>query len=152
MPSTPVTGTFWQATQPTSSVQLPSSLGIKTGANSLSIVPASDSSFIVKDGGKAIANSPYRLDYSVSNVTTSAYTQVIAATSADITELEIFDSSGQTLVLAIGAAGFETAKINIFPGGNGRIPLYIATGSRIAIKALSANATAGEININLYSY
>lgn len=92
-----------------------------------------------------------RNDYASVNVTTAAYVQLIASTSAAISEIEIFDSSGQTLVLAIGAAASEVNQIYILPGGNGRIPLSIAAGVRVSIKAVSANATVGEITINYYS-
>jgi hypothetical protein len=70
---------------------------------------------------------------------------------AGTTAIEIFDSSGQTMTLAIGASGVETNLINIFPGGNGRIPLTIPAGARVAIKAVSATASVGELDINFYS-
>lgn len=91
-----------------------------------------------------------RNDYTVTNVSTGAYVQLIASTSSLINELEIFDSSGQTLVLAIGAVASEVDYFYIFPGGNGRIPAAIPSGSRVSIKAVSALANAGEISINLY--
>lgn len=82
------------------------------------------------------------------NVSTSAYTELVTALPDDVNELFIFDSSGQTLVLATGAAGFEVDQIYITPGGNGSIELAIASGARVSIKAVSANATAGEINVS----
>jgi hypothetical protein len=91
-----------------------------------------------------------RNDYTSTSVSTSAYTQLIASTANTYSTVEIFDSSGQTLVLAIGGAGSEVNQFIIFPGGNGRIPYTIASGSRISIKALSATANAGEIDINFY--
>ena len=92
-----------------------------------------------------------RNDYSITPVTTAAYVQLVASTAAITNLLEIFDSSGQTLVLAIGAAAAEVDKFYINPGGNGQVPLAIPAGSRISIKAVTANATAGYINLNLYS-
>ncbi len=91
-----------------------------------------------------------RYDYSGGTVSTVAYTQLIAATAATASQLEIFDSSGQTLVLAIGAALAEVDQLYIIPGGNGRIPIQIPSGSRLSIKAVSANATVGECTVNLY--
>lgn len=81
-------------------------------------------------------------------VTTAAYTQLVASTSAEINVLDIFDSSGETLVLAVGAAASEVNQIYIFPGGNGRIELLIPAGSRISVKAISANTASGELLIN----
>jgi hypothetical protein len=88
-----------------------------------------------------------RNDYSVTNVTTAAYTQLIASTTNTINYLYIFDSSGQTLFIATGGAGSEVNQAYIVPGGNGILNLTIASGTRVSIKAVSANATAGELNI-----
>lgn len=130
---------------------LPSNLGQKTMANSLAVTLASDQSAVsVSQSGRTAVNLA-RIDYSSTNVTTGAYVQLLASTSAAVKEVEIFDSSGQTLVLATGGIGSESDKVYIFPGGNGRIPLSINASTRVAIKAVSATANAGEISVNFYS-
>jgi len=91
-----------------------------------------------------------RNDYTSVSVTTAAYTQLIASTSSDINRLHIFDSSGETLVLATGAAASEVDQFYIPPGGI-EIDLNIASGTRLSIKAISADATSGEINITALS-
>lgn len=91
-----------------------------------------------------------RNDYSSVNVTTGAYVQLIASTSAVINKVQIFDSSGSTMVLAVGAAASEVDQIYIFPGGI-EAELAIPAGSRVSIKAVSATASVGEISINFYS-
>lgn len=91
-----------------------------------------------------------RKDYSSGTVTTAAYTTLIASTAAAATRIEIFDSSGETLLLAFGAAASEVDKIYILPGGNGSILLTIPVGTRLSIKAVSANASTGELTVNLY--
>ena len=96
------------------------------------------------------SNNLLRNSYAITSVTTSAYTQLIASVTSTVKEIEIFDSSGESLVLALGAAGSEVNKIYVFPGGNGRIPIQIAIGQRLSIKAISANATSGELLINFY--
>lgn len=88
-----------------------------------------------------------RNDYSGTPVTTAAYVQLVASLSATVSSLYIFDSSGQTLVLAVGGVGSEVDKFYIVPGGNGLINLSIPSGSRVSIKAVSANATVGEISV-----
>lgn len=88
-----------------------------------------------------------RIDYSGTPVTTLAYNEVIAALSADVNELFIFDSSGQTLVLAVGGVGSEQESLYIVPGGNGIIRRTIPAGSRVAVKAISATANVGELSI-----
>lgn len=90
-----------------------------------------------------------RNDYSSTNVTTGAYVQLIASTSDTTNQLYIFDSSGQTLFLAIGAAASEVNKAYIVPGGNGELNLTIPSGSRVSVKAVSGNATSGELSITL---
>jgi hypothetical protein len=92
-----------------------------------------------------------RLVYSSTNVTTGAWVQLLASVGATaIKEIEIFDSSGETLELGIGASGSEVVQSYIIPGGNGRIPLQIPAGTRLSIKAVSATANSGEIVVNLY--
>lgn len=91
-----------------------------------------------------------RNDYTSTNVTTGAYVQLIASTSDVIETMFIFDSSGQTLFFAVGAAASEVNKFYIVPGGNGWVPLEIPAGSRISVKAVSATASAGELNIAFF--
>ena len=93
----------------------------------------------------------YRNVYSTTNVTTAAYTQVVASLASAVTIIDIFDSSGQVLAIATGAAGAESQKAYIYPGGNGQIPLAIAAGTRVSIRAISSNAVSGEINMTFYS-
>jgi len=137
-----------------------------TDGTSVSAVKAASTAPLATDPALVVAISPntpaiksvatnsvgqfVRNDYTVTSVTTAAYTQLIASTSAAYSALEIFDSSGQTLKLAIGGAGSEVDQFLIFPGGNGRIPFTVAAGSRISIRAVSATASAGEIDINFY--
>lgn len=92
-----------------------------------------------------------RLVYSTTNVTTGAWVQLLASVGATaIKEIEIFDSSGETLELGVGAAASEVSKSYVFPGGNSRIPMQIPANARLAIRAVSATANVGEIVINLY--
>lgn len=125
------------------------SQGQAVKASSMPVTIASDQDALDVNISGGDVQEFVRNDYSSGNVTTAAYTQLIASTSSAVTELEIFDSSGQTLVLATGAAASEVDKLYIVPGGNGRIPVSIAASTRISIKAVSATADTGEIVINL---
>lgn len=92
-----------------------------------------------------------RLVYSVTPVFTISWVELLSSVGlTDVKEIEIFDSSGETLQLGVGANGSEISKIYVFPGGNGRIPLQIDAGERLAVKSVSGNAISGEIIINLY--
>jgi len=88
------------------------------------------------------------LDYGVTPVTTGAYVQLNAATVTAITYLSIFDSSGNPMILAVGAPGSEVDQIYVPPGGSvGGYSLYIPAGSRISYKALTTNSTSGNLII-----
>jgi hypothetical protein len=91
-----------------------------------------------------------RNDYAITNVTTAAYVQLIAATASYVTNIDIFDSSGETLFLAFGAAAAEVDQLLITPGGVGPYNCTIPVGTRISVKAITATASVGEIDINLF--
>lgn len=91
-----------------------------------------------------------RLDYSSTPVTTGAWTTVIPAVSYATTRLEIFDSSGETLELGVGTAGSESRIMIIPPGGQG-IDVVVAQGDRLAVRAITATAAVGEIDITAFS-
>lgn len=98
--------------------------------------------------GRSKANNSAYNDYSSVNVTTGAYVQLVASTTSATNLLQVFDSSGQTIILAVGAAASEVDQCFIFPGGQGDIPLAIPAGSRVSIKAQTATANSGYIAIN----
>lgn len=126
--------------------------GQQTSANSIPVVLASDSTFAAVSG--VGARQFIRNDYSGTNVTTGAFVELTASLTQDMDQCEIFDSSGQTLEIATGAGGAEVVQFRVFPGGNGLIPIdraIFATATRVSIRAVSATADAGEININFYS-
>lgn len=129
---------------------LPKSLGQKTMTGSTSVTIASDQTSIPFSSGGSDAYGLFRNTYTGTPVTTGAYLQVIASTTSVINAVEIFDSSGQTLALAFGGAGSEVNQIIIYPGGNGRVPLRIPSGTRVSVIALSATASSGELDINFY--
>lgn len=160
------TGAATAANQTTANSSLSSidgklgSLGQKTMSGSAPVVIASDQSAIpasqsgtwtVGSSGKAKASTPAApLDYSSTNVTSSAYVQVIASTTAAASMVEIFDSSGVTLYFAVGGAGSEVNQFVITPGGNGQVPLSVPSGSRISVKATGTTASTGILVVNLY--
>jgi hypothetical protein len=107
-----------------------------------------DGSVNTKPIAVTMANPPIRNVYTVTPVTTGAYVELVASLTATAQKVHIFDSSGQTLILGVGAAGAENPIFYIPPGGID-ISVNILATSRIAIKALSANATVGEIVLNI---
>lgn len=91
-----------------------------------------------------------RLNYNSNNVTTAAWVQLVAALPKTCQFLEIFDSSGQSLSLGLGASSEEEQFFIIIPGGNGQLPIFLPTLSRISLKAISGDAVDGEIVVNFY--
>ena len=78
-------------------------LGQAASAASVPVVLASDQSAISVVQGLT-QREFIRNDYTGTNVTTGAYVELIASLAFAIKEIEIFDSSGETLKLALGAA------------------------------------------------
>lgn len=114
-----------------------------------SAVPVSLASAPAAVGRTVIAT--VRNDYGSTPVTTGAWVQLIASTASIINMIELFDSSGQTLELGLGAPASESRLILVFPGGNGQVPVTIPSGSRLSVRAVSATANAGELDLNAYS-
>lgn len=92
-----------------------------------------------------------RNQYSSNPVTTSAWVQIYASLPNATRAISVFDSSGQIMVLGVGAAGSEVPQTwYIFPGGTDLVPVYLPSSARISLEAISGTASAGEIDINLY--
>jgi hypothetical protein len=90
--------------------------------------------------------------YSSTNVTTTAYVQITASTSAVINKVYVADTSGSAIILAVGGAGSEVDQLYIGPGGNDSpYLLTIPASSRISIKALDTNATQGQFILTALS-
>lgn len=83
-------------------------------------------------------------------ITTGAYTQLTASLTDDVSEIEVSNSTGKTLVLALGAAASEVDLMIIPTGGLQRQAVAIANGERVSVRALNANTSVGEVNINYY--
>ena len=101
--------------------------------------------------GRASANAPVLNAYATTNITTSAYVQLVAATTAACNMVEVYNLSGSNLYLATGGSGSEVIQVIIPPGGNGLIPLAIAASTRVSAKAADVNATSGSLAVNFYA-
>lgn len=95
----------------------------------------------------SIAN--VRTNYSSTSVGTSAWVQLVASLSNASQTACIFDSSGQTMQLGVGASGSEAQALIIPPGG-GCFPLSINAGSRVSLRAITGTASTGENDLNLF--
>lgn len=133
------------------SAKLPATLGTKTAANSLAVTMASDQPPI--DNKTLDVVGFLRLDFSLSNVTGAAYTEITADIGATaVRKVNIFSSTGDPMYLAIGAAASEVDKMIIPPGGipHTVIELAIPANSRLSLKRVASGTTStGQIIINL---
>lgn len=96
------------------------------------------------------------LNAATNNITTSAWTQVTASVVAGASAMEIFNSTGSTLLVSQGTAGNETVTGNLLPytillGGSAMmLPMEIKNGLPIRVKAFDQSATSGILVINLF--
>lgn len=120
-----------------------------TGSNLHTVI---DSASATLPTGNRRSNTTqlFRNVYATTNVTTAAYVSVLT-TSQIVNSIDIFDSSGQTLVIATGAGGAQVDKFYVTPGGNGRVDFTIPSGVQVWIKAISGNAIVGEFNATFYN-
>jgi hypothetical protein len=97
----------------------------------------------------------FRHSYVATNVTTGAWVQIIASNAQPCSAVEIFDSSGRTMKISLGAAADENAHevpYYIIPGGSSiLLPIEIAKGKRISAKAVDADATVGALVFNFFA-
>lgn len=117
--------------------------GVSQAVTEDTTTPANNRPLPTKELGRLMANAPVRNPYGTTPVTTAAYVQLIASTTSTCNRIQIFDSSGETLVIATGGVGSEVDRFMVTPGGLD-IPYSIPAGTRVSIKAVSANATVGE--------
>lgn len=92
------------------------------------------------------------LDVAGANIATNAWTELTSSLSAPVSAVEIFNSTGRVLKLAIGAAASEQElDYYILPGTvSPIIPVSIAKSSRLSLKAMDSLADSGEVVINCF--
>lgn len=98
-----------------------------------------------------IEATPTRTKLSSTNVTVSAYTEVIAATTKTLKGISVLNTCASTpLQLALGAAGSETVQLTLPASMSAPvyIPMAAPYGSRISIIALDTTASTGEVQLN----
>jgi hypothetical protein len=94
------------------------------------------------------------LDTGSTNITTSAWVQLYAATAQPCSFLDIFNETTSIIQIAVGGVGSEVALPFYIYGGN--LPQFVPVdflipkGSRISAKAIDANATTGYLIINMF--
>jgi len=91
----------------------------------------------------AVSSQVNVYSYSSGNVSTSAYTVLVASTPVSAGSLEICDTSTHLLKIATGKTGSELDVATVAVSGCVVIPIYIPIGTQLNIKAIDASATTG---------
>jgi hypothetical protein len=91
------------------------------------------------------------IDYAMAPITTADWTEIIVATSDLIKDWSVFDSSGEVMELGVGALGAEARFALVQPGGGDPFKHQLPAGSRISIRAVTANVNDGLLVINAWS-
>ena len=93
-------------------------------------------------------------DYGSTNVTNAAWVELTTVpASVEVREIAIFDSSGEVGEVGVVQNAVDnptTVKILIFPGGNQPMPITLAAGDILKIRAKSNILSAGACIINFY--
>lgn len=88
--------------------------------------------------------------FASTNVTTSAYVQMIASTVAETIAIAVAETSGQSFILAIGPSGGEVDTMEVPANCDFIRPLHIGKGTRLSLKSNNSTASTGEIIITLF--
>lgn len=98
----------------------------------------------------ALAGNVNVYSYASGSVTTSAYTILWASTPVSASHLEICDTSGHLLKIAVGATGSEFDIATVVVSGCIVIPIYVLKGTQLNIKAIDATASTGYNTVSLF--
>lgn len=95
---------------------------------------------------------PIRNKFATTNVTTSAYVQLVASTVKGIKGLTVANSGSAPVEIAFGPAGSEVVQM-IAPNTSALSPVYypLAAGyaTRISVISLDQTNSTGELEVNL---
>lgn len=138
----PVSGTFWQATQPVSSTQLPAALGPQAIAGSMSVAPATSSTWPVS-GTFWQATQPVSIASMPSTPVTGTFWQATQPVSGTVTATQ---ATGTNLHVVVDSAP-TTAVTGTFwqatqPVSAAALPLPTGAATEATLSAASAKLPA----------
>lgn len=106
---------------------------------------------------RILAHRPYGTipnNLATNPITAAAWAVLSASLPFPACAIEIFNPSGSTIQLSIGAAGLEAANLipyTILPGGSSIfLPMELKKGVRLSAKAIDADANAGYFTMNFF--
>lgn len=90
-------------------------------------------------------------DFSSTNVTSSAWVQLLSSVGARCNHVEITHQGSYPVYLGYGASGAEVTERIIEPTGETiRSPLLLESGHRLALKATGTTLSTGTITMNFF--
>lgn len=81
---------------------------------------------------------------------TSSWLELIASVPQAVNYIELFDSTGFTARVGLGAASSEQDLFLDVPGGSGFVPVKIDPGERVSIRAMTTPPAGAEFVFNFY--
>lgn len=125
-----------------------------TGVQAVGGTTGSGQSPVPTTGGGEPTQAVYRVNlpsgFSLTGGGTWDTLVAAAAIPSNVTELDVFMAGSDDVELGKGGVGSEVSILRVTPGGNGRVPIDIAAGQRVAIRGNGAPITTGELIINFY--
>lgn len=93
----------------------------------------------------------YNASGAAAAIATTGYTEIATSTSAPASAMQICNTTGSLIKIAIGAAASEEDIPFYVPTGEVSpiIPIEIAKASRISARAVDANSSGGQLVVNL---
>jgi len=92
----------------------------------------------------------YEIDFSDIDGSGGSLYEVTAATSDDVKQILLYDTTGISISLYTGGSGSETLKTLVGPGNDMVLPIQIPSGTRLSIRATGSSApSAGKFYILL---
>lgn len=136
------------------SAKLPDSKGQKNTAGSLSVTLSSDHGNLPVVIGRLdvvdFMDTPVRVTSS-NNIAASGSspTEVVASLAANVSAIQVFDTTGNYIGIYTGAAASEVLQAVAGPGMDGVIEVAMASGQRVSVRNM-ANTTisTGSFSIN----
>lgn len=103
----------------------------------------------------ALANSgslPVRVAYATTNVTTSAYVELVHSTVKGLKGVSIVNTGSSPIQLAIGASGSEVVQL-VAPASASMSPVFYPMsagyGVRVSVISVTQTNSTGELDVNL---
>ena len=92
------------------------------------------------------------LDAASTNIDTGAYVQLSASTPIGTSKIVIVNTTSSIIALGIGASGSEVGLVAVGPSSTEEFYLglnVMPQGVRLALSAISADATTGYVTVSL---